>query len=179
MRPVDETERKRMLTWSALLCAIPLCLAPLAGRSSFELAGEQAAFNARFSAPQLQSVWSDKPVNISRDPFVPETAGPTTETTYQTSGGVVGMQVTQGESMGFALPAGRVAGTPLAGATGPLTVTAIVTGPSPRALVDDGGRVHVVGVGDPLSGSAVASIDGSGVRLRNGLLLPLSEENRL
>lgn len=179
MRPLGETERKRMLTWSALFCAVPLCLAPLAGRSSFELAGEQAAFNARFSAPQLQSIWSDKPVTVSRDPFVPEAQGSAAEAAYPTSGGVVGMQVTQGDSMGFAVPVNRGAGTTLAGAIGPLTVTATVTGPSARALVNDGGRVRVVGIGDPLSGSTVVSIDGSGVRLRNGILLPLSEENRL
>lgn len=180
MRPLSDSERKRFLTWSALLCAIPLCLAPLAGRSSFELAGEQAAFDARFSPPQLQNVWNDKPVSISRDPFVPEAPAATAQATYPTSASVVGMQVTQGQSMGFTLPANRgAAGTPLAGANGPLTVTAVVTGPSPRALVDDGGRVRVVGVGDTLSGSVVASIDGFGVRLRNGMLLPLSEEDRL
>lgn len=179
MRPLDDGQRRRLLTWSALFCAIPLCLAPLAGRSSFELASEQAAFNARFSAPQLQNVWKDKPVAVARDPFVPEASTAHGGNEPAPGGSIVGMQVTQGASMGFVLPANRgAAGTPLASAaSGVPTVTAVVTGPSPRALIDDGEHVRVVGIGDMLGGSRVRAIDGSGVRLQNGMLLALTEDH--
>lgn len=169
MRPVNNEQRKRLLTCSALLCAIPLCLSPLAGRSSFELESERAAFNARFSALEVANVWKDQPVSVARDPFVPETSPPDTAAKAESgSAGIVGMHVTQGESIGLAMPPNR-AGAPI--------VSAIVTGPSSRALVSDGERVRVVRVGDMLAGSRVASIDGSGVHLQSGLLLPLSEEH--
>lgn len=181
MRPLAERQRRRLLTWSSLLCAIPLCLAPLAGRSSFELASEQAAFNARFSSAQLENVWNDKPVAVARDPFVPEASAPAIgdQAGASSRSSVVGMQVTQGDSMGFVLPANPgAAGTPLAtGTSGMVTVTAIVSGPSPRALIDDGGHVRVVAIGDMLGGLRVLGIDASGVRLQNGTLLALTENH--
>lgn len=177
MHPLDDAQRRRLLTLSAVFCAIPLCLAPLAGRSSFELADERAAFTARFSAPDLQSVWSDKPLSVARDPFVPEVAVQPAPADAAADSRVVGMHVTQGDSMGFALPGNRRAvGAPSQGTAALPSITAVVTGPSPRALVDDGDRVRVVGVGDRLAGSRVAAISGAGVRLRNGLLLTLTED---
>ena len=179
MHPLDDAQRRRLLTWSALLCAIPLCLAPLAGRSSFELASEQAAFNARFEAASPQNVWSDKPVTVARDPFVPEAPAPALQNRDPVPAtSVVGMHVTQGDSMGFALPANAGAGSTRFGDNMPgiVTVTAIVTGPSPHALIYDGEHVRVVGVGDMLVGSRVLAIDGSGLRLRNGTLLTLREK---
>lgn len=180
MRPLDDAQRRRLFTWSALLCAIPICLAPLAGRSSFELAGEQAAFNARFSTVQPQNVWNDKPLAVARDPFVPE--APTAasgDKEPMAASGVVGMHVAQGSPIGFVLPPNRgAAGTPLgSGGPGMVTVTAVVTGPSPRALIDDGERVRVVAIGDMLGGSRVRSIDRSGVRLQNGTLFALTEDH--
>lgn len=177
MRPLHEHERRRMLTWSALLCAIPLCLAPLAGQSSFELASEQAAFNARFSAPSLETVWNDKPVDVSRDPFMPEHGH--NVALLPEPPGIVGMHVMQGAATGFVLPANRgAAGTPVQdGSPIPSTVTAIVTGPSARALLDDGAHVRVVSVGDALAGSRIIAIDPSGVHLQNGTVMPLAEDN--
>lgn len=80
--------------------------------------------------------------------------------------------------MGFTLPVNRGAvGTPLTGAgVAGFTVTAIVSGPGARALIDDGARVRVVGVGDSIAGSRITSIDSAGVRLQNGAVLPLSED---
>lgn len=179
MHPLGDAQRRRLRTWSALLCAIPLCLAPLAGRSSFELASEQAAFDARFAAAP-QNVWSDKPVAVARDPFVPEPPAPTLENREpMTATGVVGVHVRQGDSMGFALPANTAAAATRPGENLPgiVAVTAIVTGPSPHALVDDGEHVRVVGVGDMLAGSRVLAIDGSGIRLQNGTLLTLTEKH--
>lgn len=177
MHPLRDAQRRRLLDWAALLCAIPLCLAPLAGRSSFELAGERAAFDARFSAPQ-QGVPKYTPVTVARDPFVPEAPAPAIGDQEQTArAGVVGMHVMQGDPMGFLLPVNRAdAGAPLVnGPAAIITVTAIVSGSSPRALVDEGDRVRVVGIGDMLGGARVLGIDESGVRLQNGTLLALTE----
>jgi hypothetical protein len=142
---------------------------PLAGRSSFELAGEQAAFNTRFMTPALQTVWNEKPIPVARDPFIPEAGG---------GESVVGSQVTQGDPVDFALPANRgAAGTPLQDpALGAPRVTAVVVGPSPHALVDDGTHVRVVGIGDMLAGSRVTAIDAGGVHLQSGAAIGLAEE---
>lgn len=179
MHPLHDAQRRRLLTVSSILCAIPLCLMPLAGRTSFELAGEQAVFNARFDAPELRSVWNEKPVPVARDPFVPEGAAAPGVRGRGTlaDDGIVGMTVRQGDSMGFALPPNRgAAGTPLQATGGLPAITAVVTGSSPRALVDDGDRVRVVGIGDTLAGSRVMNISGAGVRLQNGALLTLTED---
>jgi hypothetical protein len=181
LRPLDDAQRRRLLTRSALCCAISLCLAPLAGRSSFELAGEQAAFDSRFTALALQNVWNQKPVPISRDPFIPEASSIKANLGPQLGAGndsIVGMQVTQGDPIGFTLPANRGAeGTPLQdGPLGTPRISAIVSGPSPRALVDDGTHVRVLAVGDALAGSRVTAIDESGVHLQSGALLRLAED---
>lgn len=162
MLPLDEASRRRMLSWSALLCAIPLCLAPLAGRSSFEAASERATFEARFNAPALKVSWNQERVSVARDPFVGEDS---TQVRSVAVSGVVGMHVTQGQPIGFVMPGHSLA----------VTVKAVVTGASPRALVDDGEHVRVVGVGDVLAGARITSIDASGVHLQNGTLLALTE----
>lgn len=162
MLPLDEASRRRMRSWSALLCVIPLCLAPLAGRSSFEAASERARFEARFNAPALKVSWNHEPVSVARDPFVAEKS---TQAGSVAPTGVVGMHVTQGQPIGFALPGHTLA----------VTVKAVVTGASPRALVDDGEHVRVVGLGDVLAGARITSIDASGVHLQNGTVLELTE----
>src|SRR6185437_1494457 len=162
MYPLDEASRRRMFAWSAVLCAIPLCLAPLAGRSSFEVAGERARFEARFSAPALEVTWHRHSVNVARDPFAvekPVEGGPVT------AAGVVGVHVTQGQAIGYTVP----------GHGGAVRVTAVVTGVSPRALIDEGSGVRIVGVGDTLSGARIVGIDASGVHLQHGTLLALAQ----
>jgi hypothetical protein len=52
-------------------------------------------------------------------------------------------------------------------------VTAIATGSSPSAIVDDGGAARVVTIGDPLAGSIVSTINEDGIRLVNGRHLSL------
>jgi hypothetical protein len=179
LQPLDDVKRRLLLRWSALCCAIPLCLAPLAGRSSFELAGERAVLDNRFTTPALERVWSTKAVSVARDPFMPDKssggAAPPQVTAY---GGVVGMQVTQGDPIGFALAPNRGAGPLQDNGLAITRVSAVVLGVSPRALIDDGTRVRVVGSGDAVAGSRVASIDERGVHLQNGLLLPLAETPR-
>ncbi len=174
MRQLDDAHRRRLLTWSAVCCGISLCLAPLAGRSSFELASEQAAFNTRFSTAALQPIWTPKPVSVARDPFIPEVYGVNLPAPQDS---IVGMRVTQGDPIGFTLPANRgAAGTPLQDGDFAPQVTAIVIGPSPRALIDNGTQVRVVAVGDKLAGSRVTGIDENGVHLQSGVVLGLTED---
>jgi hypothetical protein len=160
MRAVSEFNRKRLLCVAAALCATSLALAPLAGRSSFELTRERALYAERISSPQPPASPKRAAISRVRDPFVAD-AAPIAQGGMPLGGAVVnpvsGMRVVQGASTGFPL------GAPI--------VRAIVSGDSPRALVEDGGRVRVVGVGDVLAGSPVVSIDRQGIRLGNGVRL--------
>jgi hypothetical protein len=182
LQPLDDHRRRRLLTLSAMLCAVPVFLAPLAGRSSFELASEKAAFNTRFSNPSIPVVWNAPPVTVARDPFEPDGADilkPTGDYPAPPDGAnVVGMRVQQGQSMGFVLPANRGAsGTPVQDAVFSIpTVRAIVTGASSRALIEENGETLVVGIGDVVTGSPIVSVDSSGIRLKNGTVFALTEE---
>lgn len=151
MHPLDDA-RRRLLAFSAVCCAVPLCLLPLAGRSSLEMAAERAAFDVRFTAPQLEQAPSRAHVDVARDPFVAEVPEQTRASRAAPAGGLVGIEQ----------PAQVV-------------VDATVVGDSARALVREGARARVVGIGDPLAGSFIVSIDRSGIKLANGSLLALSE----
>ncbi len=159
MLPIDDRARRRLLTFSAMLCAIPAFLAPLAARSSFELSAERAAFNARFVAPRIPVAWNPRPIAIGRDPFIPDDRqDAVTDNANPASpgaGGVLGMQVVQGQSIGFPLPSNRT---------------------SARALVEENGRARVIGVGDFIAGSRVTAIDRAGVHLKNNLVFALMED---
>jgi hypothetical protein len=143
----------------------------LAGRSSFELATERAAFATRFTTPALETVWSESPVPVSRDPFIPEAPVEHVSSAPPSvvRDGIVGMHVTQGDPIGFTLQTNR-------GTTGSPRVSAIVTGASPRALVDDGTRVRVVAVGDTLAGARISAIDAFGVHLETGVVFGIAED---
>jgi hypothetical protein len=54
-----------------------------------------------------------------------------------------------------------------------LSVTAIATGADPTAIVEEGGSVRVVTIGDALDGSAVTAITDAGVVLADGRRLTL------
>jgi hypothetical protein len=70
------------------------------------------------------------------------------------------------------LGAGGISPLDLAKATTP-TVSAIVTGDHPTALVVDGDQPRVIAIGDRLDGSTVVSIDEGGVALSSGQRLTL------
>ncbi len=53
-------------------------------------------------------------------------------------------------------------------------VTAVITGPHPYALVDEGGTTRVLTVGDRIDGDAITAIGAGGVRLSRGTLLAVA-----
>jgi hypothetical protein len=134
-----------------MVCAVPIVLMPIAGRSSFELAREQAAFNARFNAPVVPARWKTADVRISRDPFVPEHSVLPHEDEQTAS-------VTSTANAAFEAA----------------VVRAVVTAPARRALVDENGSVRIVAVGDSVAGSPVVAIERSGIRLQSGQVLRLT-----
>ena len=182
MLPIDDRARRRLLVLSAMLCAIPSSLAPLVARSSFELSAERAAFNARFIVPSIPVAWNPRPVAIGRDPFIPDDrqddASDNANPALPGAGGIVGMQVVQGQSIGFPLPSNRdLSGMSLQDAAfGVPTVRAVVIGTSARALIEENGRARIIGVGDFIAGSRVIAIDRAGVHLKNNLVFALTED---
>lgn len=54
------------------------------------------------------------------------------------------------------------------------TVTAVVTGPHPFALVDEAGTTRMLTVGDRIDGEPIAAIDANGVRLAGGTMLAVA-----
>lgn len=60
-------------------------------------------------------------------------------------------------------------------ASGNLAVRAIVLGERSRALVEEGGNVRVVGIGDAVDGLTVTEITASGIVLSDGSRVPLAE----
>jgi hypothetical protein len=51
------------------------------------------------------------------------------------------------------------------------TVTAVITGPHPLALVDEGGTTRILTVGDRVDGEPIAAINATGIRLSGGQIL--------
>jgi hypothetical protein len=158
LQPLDERPRRRMLLLAAVLCAVPMLLLPLAGRSAFEVADERTAFVQRFPQHATPSKTAERALNVARDPFVADAPA-------AVAGGVVGMHVVQGASMGISVPDAP-------------EVRAIVSGSSPRALIEQSGRVRVVAPGDALSGSTIVRIDGGGLLLKNGTRVRVTEPQR-
>jgi hypothetical protein len=69
------------------------------------------------------------------------------------------------------LPANAGAGGIASPFASPARITAIVTGPHPFALVDEGGTTRVVGTGERIGADTIAAIGTDGVRLANGTML--------
>jgi hypothetical protein len=155
LHPLDDGSRRKLFTFAVVCCSVPLLLAPLAGRSAFEVRGERDVLVQRFQETPLSPVPANASVTIDRDPFIADNP----------PGDVVGMHVIRGASTGIALP-----GVPI--------VRAIVSGTSPRALIDENGHARVVQTGDPIAGSKIVSIRGDGIVLQNGVVLKLVEQEQ-
>ncbi len=116
---------------------------------------------------------------ISRDPFVP--AGPMRT---KLDGNATAMSVGQGGDIGVVLPpnagasqSGARPGVPTGMTMGSI-LRAIVLGDPPRALVEAGGAVRVVGVGDHLGELKIVGITPGHVALSDGSSLILDGARR-
>lgn len=172
MRPISSNRRKYLFRASLLLCVGSGLLAPLGARSSIEITPERLPGGLDLRAPILAPEVVDTAVTVVRDPFTPdrpqivqrELGNPSAE---------IGMQVQQGAPIGIVLPPNR-------GAAGQaefnsITIRAIIVGRQANALVEEGGSVRVVSVGDTIAGRRVLSIGAAGVRVAGGARYPLAE----
>lgn len=137
----------------AAVCAFAAAFALLPTQAGGRLAPHAAAPPAR---PDAAAAPLD-PVAPARDPFVPRIEEPDD-----------GPPPPRPAAPALpALPNG--AATPAAP-----RLLAVVTGPRPRALIDEQGRARLVGFGDQLAGARITTIDADGVRLDDGRRLTLS-----
>jgi hypothetical protein len=145
-----DDERRTLLQISGLMCAgacavLPLTMPPqsFAAQASVEARAPLAA------VPSLPAAIAFPPLDLARDPFVPD-GDP------------------QEAALG-AVAAGAVAGD------GGASLRAIVLGDDPRALLETTGDVRVLGIGDSLGDDRIVSIDASGVGLSSGKRLTLAK----
>lgn len=133
-------------------CAVlPFTLSP----STLSASAEPATASAAVSVPAVPGRIEFPTIAVSRDPFVPD------QNVLARNGIApdLKMMAPAGESLGSSslLP----------------IVRAVVTGDEPRALIENGGTVQVLAVGDKLGVETIASIDASGVTLSSGIRLVL------
>jgi hypothetical protein len=138
---------------------------PLAARSS---AVETAAAGTTTAAPDVEA----RTVAVilpRRDPF---TGGLPTERAAATpsAAGALGALPSLPAALGV-LPANAGARGAVLPFASTARVTAIVTGPHPFALVDEGGSTRVVGIGERIGTETIAAIGADGVRLASGQTL--------
>jgi hypothetical protein len=141
---------------------------PLAARSS---AVDAAAAGTTMAAPTAEAR-SVAVILPRRDPFA---GGLPTEHAAATPSAAGALSALP------PLPAALGVLPPNAGALGAVSpfvstarVTAIVTGPHPFALVDEGGSTRVVATGERIGTETIAAIGAAGVRLANGRTLRIA-----
>ncbi|HVA34045.1 MAG TPA: hypothetical protein VNG31_07830 [Candidatus Baltobacteraceae bacterium] len=142
-----------LLRWALACCALPLALAPLLVPFSSQAQGSGIASTSGPAVPALPQAEHAPRIDVRKDPFVPDEPGPVEEA------GVDG-EVTP-------LPPNSAAADLFA------YVQAVVLGATPKALVTEDGKSHVVGIGSRLAGSTVKGIDARAVWLEDGRKLPV------
>lgn len=169
MLTLSDGERRTLILWSVSLCAASILLAPLAARSSGEVAPADPGIATEVHAPDVPARATTLPPLVIRDPFVADAppAGsekpPPEDTSNATA---VGTPVVAGTPLGFA--PGRALGDNA-------IVTAIITGDEPEALVEESGRSTILRIGGQLDGLRVTGITAEGIRLADGSVRRVQE----
>jgi hypothetical protein len=171
-----DDDRRALMRLASMLVAGALCILPLTTQTSpiAGAAGVHTVTDISELVPPARLTFPG--YAISRDPFVPDRAiGPTLDT-----GGTT-MSVGLSGDIGVVLPpnAGATQGGPAStpSGLGPI-VRAIVLGEPPRALVEAGGTVRVLGVGDRLGALTVVGITAGRVTLSDGSSLILDGNHK-
>ena len=169
-----DDDRRALARLAAMLVAGALCVLPLTTQNS-SVAGAadvRDVANDPNIAPPARLTFPA--YEVSRDPFVPEGS-----VRARLDGAAVPMSVGQSGDIGVVLPASASGGQgtvpsflPASLAMGPV-VRAIVLGKPPQALIEAGGTVHVLGVGDRLGELTVLGITQGRVTLSDGSILLL------
>jgi hypothetical protein len=171
-----DDDRRALMRLASMLIAGALCILPLTTQTSpiAGAAGMHDLSDVAKLAPPARLTFPG--YRISRDPFVVEG-----KMRAMLDVGGAPMSVGQGSDIGVVLPPnaaatqGSLPRLPLG--LEPI-VRAIVLGDPPRALVEVGGAVRVVGVGDRLGTLAVVGIASGRVTLSDGSSLTLDGNHK-
>jgi hypothetical protein len=150
VKPLFANQRRWLLRTAVAACAMTLLLAPLIRPVRFEANAANRPPVGTFPAPAVPEQLKYPVFSVARDPFVPP------GTPNLPPLGADGTLVLPPNDVIDAAP----------------VVRAIVRGASPRALIDTGGRVQMVGIGDTVSGAKITAIDARGIVLDDGETLP-------
>jgi len=145
---LGDARRRSLQRLSLMFCSLALATLPLTSPYSHEASAHEGTV---FSSPPIvhSSPLTFPEIAPGRDPFLPDAA-------YR-----------------LAASAPPAAGRD----NGGTSVRAVVTGTQPLALIETGGAVNVVGVGDRIGSTLVIGIDAHGVTLEGGVTLPLAQAN--
>ena len=143
---LSDSARRALTLLSMICCSSAIALLPLAGESSLQPQPLERSMARIPDGTESPSELRFPDITVDRDPFVAERRA---------------VNVSTKEA-----PAGTAAGP---------VVRAIILGARAKALVEDGGVVRVVGVGDPVGTSTVQEISRTAVVLEDGRSLQLTE----
>ncbi|GAC1657084.1 MAG: hypothetical protein NVS9B12_09010 [Vulcanimicrobiaceae bacterium] len=164
MRPLEDGDRRNLIVVAVAICLASLLLTPLAVRSALR---PHPLAQVPVSAPLSGFVplHAAPAVHLLRDPFFVARPGRRTARADEplAPGGGAAFEVRAGDPMGIAVPAAS------------FSVTAILTGAHPQALVLEGSRSRIVTVGDRVDGHTVVTITSQGILLDDGSLRVLAE----
>lgn len=163
-----DEDRSLLRGMAFILCCSTLFVAPFLSDRSFSASAQpsqalrkmrQSEFSDRFFAPKI---------SLARDPFLPDSFGEVGQVPMRDSDAPNSIVLPPNSGANVTSGSGDTV-DPTA-----LVLRAVVLGPASRALIETGGSVRVVAVGDELAGSAVRTIDANGIVLANGVTLRLA-----
>lgn len=169
MLGLTESERRFLTAVSLMLCFGSVSLLPLTAQSARD---DSRPVNERLGATQwTPSALTFSALRVGRDPFQPFRS--------VALGGTLVSATVSVDSSGIVLPpnagASGIGSVSADSARADAVVRAVVLGPQSRALVEAGGSVNVLGVGDKLAGGVIESIDERGVVLSSGTRILLTQ----
>ncbi len=161
LRPLYDEQRKSLLRLAAMLLLGSGAILPVTAHESFVARADVAAVNVSLVPLAVPGPLIFPGYSLRRDPFTPNILERGAASSLPHS------------AFDLVLPANAGAGG--AEPPGAIVVRAIVIGAHASALVDIGGNVDVLGVGDRVAGARIVSVGAAGIRLDDGTLLPLQK----
>lgn len=159
-------DNRRIITAAAVACFIAaIALTPSEVRSRL------APSPAVDAAPVMRA---DEPMPIvvaQRDPFIARVAEPDPAAAPASAPPAPAFSLDRIGPLPPNAGAGRL--VPPAALAGAVRVRAVIVGPRPSALVDDGATTRLVTVGDAIAGTHVRAIDAAGITLDDARRLTL------
>lgn len=151
---------RRVVTCASLFAFVGAVALVPSQASRLSIAAVRAA-----APPRALAVPTD--VLAERDPFVPQVDDPDSVPRTAAFARIAPLPPNAGAG---AFPFVMARSTP--------RLLAVVTGPEPRALVDERGARRLVRAGDRVAGGRIATLDAAGITLDNGQRIALGSEQR-